>query len=291
MNDHTRFSPEEVSQFKAQGFLVVKSLFHEEEMARLQDIIGELTRSAVASGEYESILELEPGSTNEAPVARRIYNPFQQHEAFANLARDDRMLDRVEQLFGHDLALQHSKLNMKPARVGSAVEWHQDLSYFPHTNDDLLAALVYLDEATRLNGALQVIPGQHRGYLRHEHADGTFAGMITEDVEGGRYAEPVTLEAPAGSVIFMHCLTPHSSAPNRSDTPRRTLIYEYQAADAYPIEFGDHVVQTKTPPVLLRGKPARFARLGGIAPLIPRFPEAVSSLYDLQSKSRQQKTA
>ena len=62
--------------------------------------------------------------------------------------------------------------------------------------------------------------------------------MITETVDDGRFGNPVPLEAPAGSVIFMHCVTPHSSKPNRSENPRRTLIYEYRAADAFPIYFG-----------------------------------------------------
>ena len=59
-------------------------------------------------------------------VPRRIFSPFDQHETFRALGTDARLLDKVESLIGPDFHLQHSKLNMKPARVGSVVEWHQE---------------------------------------------------------------------------------------------------------------------------------------------------------------------
>lgn len=286
MADTTLFTDEDVRRFREDGFVVVEKLFNADDLRRIDAVINEVTDTALASGDYSDVLELEPADTESQPVARRIHNPFHQHQLFADMATDPRILDGVEKLFGPGIALQHSKLNMKPARVGSVVEWHQDLSYFPHTNDDLLAALVYIDDATIENGCLQVIPGQHHGYLKHENPDGTFAGMITDDLDDGRHGTPVPLPAPGGSVIFMHALTPHSSLPNRSPQPRRTLIFEYRAADAFPIEFDNQLTKTNQSSVMLRGERPRFARLGKIAPLIPVFPEAVSSLYDLQMKSR-----
>ena len=83
--------------------------------------------------------------------------------------------------------------------------------------------------------------------------DGRFAGMITEDLESGQFGKPVSLEAPAGSAIFMHCITPHSSHPNRSDKPRRTLIYLRQNHRAGEKMFVDYAGQTViVPPTLFR---------------------------------------
>ena len=67
---------------------------------------------------------------------------------------DDRILNRIKLLIGPNIAFQHSKLNMKPAKVGSIVEWHQDLAYFPHTNTNLVTTLIYLDDAPKENGCL-----------------------------------------------------------------------------------------------------------------------------------------
>jgi len=88
--------------------------------------------------------------------------------------------DKIESLIGPDFGIQHSKLNMKPAKVGSVVEWHQDLAYFPHTNDSLVTTLIYLDDATEQNGCLQVLPRHHTHFFSHAGPDGLFAGMITE---------------------------------------------------------------------------------------------------------------
>jgi ectoine hydroxylase-related dioxygenase (phytanoyl-CoA dioxygenase family) len=274
------------AQYFREGYVVIERLFDAADLARVDDTIREMTDRAIASGGDAKVMEFEPQACDGRRVCRRIYHPFEQHEAFRALAEDARMLDRVESLIGRDINLQHSKLNMKPARVGSVVEWHQDLAYFPHTNDSLVTTLVYLDDATEENGCLQVLPRHHTHYFSHARPDGLFAGMITEAIDDGRFGRPVSLTAPAGSVIFMHCITPHASLPNRSDHPRRTLIYEYRASDSFPIFFAHMNVAAQPKPRQLRGRPATHARLGGPAPLMTPRALMSTSLYELQAVSR-----
>lgn len=276
----------QIADYRREGYLVVERLYDAARLREVDHAIREVTADALAAGDFSQVLELEPELLDGQRVPRRIYQPFEKHEAFRSLATDEQLLDGVESLIGGHFDCQHSKLNMKPARVGSPVEWHQDLTYFPHTNDDLVTCLIYLDDATTHNGCLQVLPRHHSHFFDHTTPDGLFAGMITEDISGGRYGRPVPLEAPAGSVIFMHCLTPHSSLPNRSDRPRRTFIFEYRATDAFPIFFGDTTAAQESHSHLIRGKPARFARFGGPAPFIPNVDKRYSSLYDLQNATK-----
>ncbi len=279
-------SDSQLQHYRAEGYVVVPRLFGADELRRIDACIDELTRAAAGAADPSKILELEPEPVNGKRVARRIYNPFHAHEVFRQLATDDRLLDKIESLIGPDFAIQHSKLNMKPAKVGSVVEWHQDLTYFPHTNDDLVTTLIYLDDATEENGCLQVLPRHHTHVFDHTRSDGTFAGMITEEISDEKHGRPVSLAAPAGSAIFMHCLTPHSSLPNRSSAGRRTLIFEYRAADAFPIFYGEKTAIEAALVRHLRGKPARHARFGGPPPYVPVIPASVTSLYDLQAKSK-----
>ena len=274
-----------VEHYHTEGYVVVDSLFDRESLASVERAIQELTQRALESPqEMSKILELEPAEGD--PVPRRIFSPYDQHEAFRDLANDERLVDAVESLIGPNFNLQHSKLNMKPAKVGSPVEWHQDMAYFPHTNDDLVTTLIYLDDATEENGCLQVLPRRHTHYFNHSGPDGRFAGMITEDLS--EFGTPRSLAAPAGSVIFMHCITPHASLPNRSTRPRRTLIYEYRANDAFPIYYGEmtNIAEAKFRPI--RGVPARFARFGGPRPPIPNVGK-YASLYELQSEAKKQR--
>lgn len=286
----TPLTLEQVRQYQTEGYVVVERLFDARDLARVEEAISELSQKALASPEIMGeILELEPELVEGQPVARRIFNPYDQHESFQALARDSRMMDSITSLIGSNFNLQHSKLNMKPPRVGSAVEWHQDLAYFPHTNDDLVTTLVYLDDATVDNGCLQVLPRHHHHFFEHHGPEGEFLGKISVNLDDGRFGRPVPLEAPAGSVIFMHCITPHSSLPNTSSRARRTLIYEYRAADSFPIYYGEMTATAESRYRPLSGSPATQARLAGPPPLIPKVGR-YSSLYDLQSRSSKGET-
>jgi len=45
---------------------------------------------------------------------------------------------------------------MKAAGVSAAVEWHQDWAFYPHTNADLLAVGIMLDDINDINRQMQV---------------------------------------------------------------------------------------------------------------------------------------
>jgi phytanoyl-CoA hydroxylase len=286
-NEHS-LTDEQIEQYRNEGFVVVDRLFDADMLARVDATIQQMTELALSGGDYSKVLELEPEPVDGRRVPRRVFNPYDQHETFRELAHDPRLLDKIESLIGGHFNLQHSKLNMKPAKVGSPVEWHQDMAYFPHTNDDLVTTLVYLDDATEENGCLQVLPRHHTHYFDHAGPDGRFAGMITEDLS--EFGKPRSLPGPAGSAIFMHCIAPHSSLPNRSNRPRRTLIYEYRANDAFPIYYGEmtQLAESKFRPI--RGKPARFARFGGPRPSIPNVGK-YTSLYELQSQAKARRSS
>jgi ectoine hydroxylase-related dioxygenase (phytanoyl-CoA dioxygenase family) len=268
--------PEDAAaRFRADGYLMLERLFSRADL----DAATAAIAAIVAQGEG---LEYEPEAVDGERRPRRIYDPFHRHDAFRRLATDPRLLDRVAELLGGDIALHHSKLNMKLPRVGSPVEWHQDLAYFPHTNPDLLAALVHLDDADLDNGCLQVRPGHHHVFLDHRRPDGAFAGMITEALDDARHGAALALPAPAGSVVLLHCMLPHASLPNRSERPRRVLIFQFRAADAAALMFDEPMVAQ------LRGKPLTAARFAGPPPPIPRW-EQRGSLFAVQAAAKERR--
>lgn len=76
------------------------------------------------------------------------------------------------------------------------------------------------------------------------------------------------LATSAGSLIFMHPMTPHSSLPNRSDRGWRMLIFEYRDAEKSPIftGSGSNLDATEMLTRHLRGEKVRFTRFGNPAP-------------------------
>jgi hypothetical protein len=94
---------------------------------------------------------------------RRIKAPHKVDPFFGGLVRSAGILQPVKDLLGPSVRFLNSKLNMKSAGYGAAVELHQDWAFYPYTNDDVLAVGVMLDDVTLDNGPMLVLPGSHRG--------------------------------------------------------------------------------------------------------------------------------
>ncbi|MEO7652077.1 MAG: phytanoyl-CoA dioxygenase family protein [Bryobacteraceae bacterium] len=214
-------SDAQVGQYHRDGYVVHPGLVSEDQRATLLAEISRASAGSTLADHDQTRIEMEPNQAPSGTLLRRLYEPCTHYTPFRDLSDSDRLLGCVEQLLGPDLEFHYSKINMKPPAIGSVVEWHQDLTYYPLTNSDSMAILIYLDDADRGNGCLQVIPGRHRAGPMSHTRDGYFQGRISERIDESM---AVALEAPAGSAIFMHSLTPHASVANTSTRPRKTLI-------------------------------------------------------------------
>jgi hypothetical protein len=130
-----------------------------------------------------------------------------------------------------------------------------------------------------------VLPGQHHGSVFDHTLNGAFAGKITDKRWNQGLPAPVKCDGAAGTMIMMHCMTPHASLPNRSGWPRRTLIFEYRAADAYPIYYHEQTHRSELYTRQVRGQRLPVARFTLTSFPIPQLQGDHSSLYDLQSRS------
>ena len=116
------------------------------------------------------------------------------------------------------------------------MEWHQDWAFYPHTNDDILAIGVMLDDMDLENGPLMVVPGSHKGPVWNHHGDdGRFCGLVDPADIAAEIASAVALTGRAGTMSFHHVRALHGSALNTSDRSRNLLLYEVAAADAWPL--------------------------------------------------------
>ena len=96
---------------------------------------------------------------------------------------------------------------MKSGEFGSPVHWHQDWAFYPHTNDDILAVGVAIDDMTRENGCLLAIPESHRGPVLDHNQDGAFVGAVTEHDFAPTDAE--SIEVLSGGISIHHVRTLH----------------------------------------------------------------------------------
>jgi ectoine hydroxylase-related dioxygenase (phytanoyl-CoA dioxygenase family) len=279
-------SDDQVHAYRRDGVIVVPNVLGAGTLASLRSILAELVAGAAEVTEHNEVYDLEPGHTPEAPRVRRIKATHKVHPAFDALVRSEPVLEILRQLIGPGLRLHGSKLNMKSAQYGSPVEWHQDWAFYPHTNDDLLAIGVMLDDTDLSNGAMLVTPGTHRGQVWSHHGDdGRFIGLIDPDLIQGEIARAIPCIGPAGSLSFHHVRALHGSALNTSDRSRNLLLYEVAASDAWPLmgvkdfdEFDSRLMagpSTVTP--RMTETPVRI-------PLPP--PLRQGSIYETQSAAR-----
>jgi phytanoyl-CoA hydroxylase len=226
----------EVEAYKRDGVIVVPDVLDSQILARMRQVVAELVAGAAAITEHTDVYDLEPGHTPANPRVRRIKTPHKVHAVFDEVARSPQVIAILKALLGPRLRLHGSKLNMKSAQYGSPVEWHQDWAFYPHTNDDVLAIGVLLDDTDLSNGPMLVSPGTHTGPVWNHHgADGRFAGLIDPDQIRAEIGRAVPRMGRAGSMSFHHVRALHGSALNSSDRPRNLLLYEVAASDAWPL--------------------------------------------------------
>ena len=178
--------------------------------------------------------------------------PHEVSDAYFNVMADSGMADMVADLIGPDIKLHHTKINSKLPGSATAVKWHQDFPFTPHTNDDLITALLMVDEVTEENGPLEVWADTHKGEIHTLLHDGQFTGAVSDDVTKEALEKRTICTGKAGSVCLMHTRLLHGSAPNNSDAPRTLYICVYSAADAMPISPSP--VPTKDQGMIVRGE-------------------------------------
>ena len=126
-----------------------------------------------------------------------------------------------------------SMVIFKQPGIGGEVRWHQDATFFDTTPISVTTFWFALEDATRTNGCLWVQPGGHRGPLRERFVRSADDIVTMERLDSMPWPDEstaVAVEVSAGSLVVMHGLLPHYSAPNRS--PFSRLAYTLHVTDA-----------------------------------------------------------
>ena len=179
--------------------------------------------------------DVEPGHSADSPALRRIASPEEISDGFLNLLERGPLLDKVADLLGENLRFHHAKLNSKLPGSGTTVKWHQDFTFDPHSNDDCITAMLFLDDITSEIGPARVVPGSHRGPLYSLWHDGMFTGAVDDKLATECESRAVECLGPAGSLCLMHTRALHASSANLTAGPRTLYIATLTAADALPL--------------------------------------------------------
>lgn len=273
---------EQVQFYRQNGYLVVENILSQAQLTALRDEVDALVAQAAEVTENNEVYDLEDTHSSQQPRVRRIKTPHRFLPTVGKLSADPKVVSILTRLIGPGVRFQTSKLNMKLAGFGASVEWHQDWAFYPHTNDDLLAVGVLLDDATDANGPMLVVPGSHTGPIYDHHADGYFCGAIDPAASETDFTQTVAITAPAGSMSFHHVRLLHGSALNRSPHDRRLLLFQYTAVDAWPLVRPVQDIDAYDQ-LIVAGKATLAPRLASVPVRLPLPPAPYEgSIYENQ---------
>lgn len=233
-----QLSSEQIEAYQRDGYLILPELFTSAEVAllrvesdRLEGVRAEAVRRE-HNGRLRSVLRVH---ASDGPTAS---------PGFRALSLAPRLVQPARELTGSaELYIWHTKLNLKPAFEGGIYAWHQDYGTWQRDGAPaprMVTAMVMLDDAAEISGALYFIPGSHRlGHIRHVH-DAALQAINPDSLprerlaEALRQREPVAVTGKAGTVALFHADLMHGSGHNMSAGDRRQIYVAYNPVDNHP---------------------------------------------------------
>lgn len=232
--DKNETSP--IDKFKQDGYVLVKGFYNIEECKNAAEWLKSQDLKKLA----KSWTEQEPG------VDLAVYSVIHEGETpISKIAKNKKMLDFASMLMGDETYIWSSKVNMKAAWCGTAEYYHQDLVYWKdrgYPKDEMLSAMIFLEDHNINNAALHVLPGTHKkGFIDHEpfiNINGLAKYMIPPKKLDAFYKEYglEVINAKVGDVLFFHTSLIHGSSHNISPYSRMIILSQLNTIGNEPKE-------------------------------------------------------
>lgn len=223
-------SPEQITQYHEEGFILVPKFFDLDEIEPLQRGLAD---NPNLGGAWTIRSNHKDINTFQVALWTELDNTL-----LGVIPRMARMVDGSQTLLGEECYHWHSKIIKKQPGQG-ILKWHQDYDnwyqdgcLFPH----LVNCMVAITPNTPENGCLKV--------LKKSHLMGRINHIILEKMQNGielsrlkailERFEVVYCEMEPGDALFFHANTIHSSEPNNSNSPRILMYSTYNAASNEP---------------------------------------------------------
>ena len=280
-----------VERFQNDGFIVLENALTDSQLSALNSELSmwiEESRSndkpfgKIMDGRPRFDLQLDAHSF-EQPALRRITSPAEISKACLDVVKDNKALDLVSEIFGPNIKHWTNKINLKLPSSGTEVKFHQDFPFEPHSNEDIMTVLFFLDDVTLENGPLEVVAGSHNGPLYSLWHDGIFTGAVSTEIEAENKKNAISCVGKAGSACLMHSKLMHGSKSNKTKSARSLFIVSYTAEDA--VKLTENPLPSELDGMIVRGEKTGTVRCTSYSVELPEYPQEVS-FFDQQSKMK-----
>lgn len=216
-------SPEQLSEFQEDGFLLLRALVDHSQCSLILDAAREEIKKMAGPIETE-------GEYNETDnrTLRRLRQVYDRRSEFSEWMRDVSVRPILRQILGETPVLtlaHHNSIMTKMPSDSSETCWHQDNRYWDFENENLVSVWLALDEESRENGVLSFIPGSHRLDLSADQFDKKSCFLHGPAQNEALIAKSVQFDLHPGDVVLFHCKTLHHADANRTDKPKISFVY------------------------------------------------------------------
>lgn len=226
LREHAALSRDEIARYRERGQLTPQWRLPTLKLSRMQDALERLLAARA---------EQRPDFISLPHVPWNGPGGFELAREFFDFVTDPDLLDLVAALIGPDIVLWASSVFCKPAGDGLEVPWHQDGQYWPIRPRATVTVWIALDDVSRANGCMCVIPGSHRlGEFSHvlsEREDLVLNNVLDDPRLDLTQACDVELEA--GQLSLHDANLVHGSPPNRSTRRRAGFAIRYMPSTSH----------------------------------------------------------
>lgn len=222
--------------FDKNGYLLIKNFFKKDECLNASEWLKCQNQENLA----KSWTEKEPG------VSLAVYSVVHDSNSpISNLCSNNQLLDFASYLIDDKVYIWSSKVNLKAAWCGTAEYYHQDLVYWKdrgYPKDEMLSAMIFLEDHNINNAALHVLPGTHKqGFIEHDpfiNINGLSKFMIPPSKLDELYKiyGIEVINAKIGDVLFFHTSLIHGSSHNISPNSRMIILSQLNTVGNEPKE-------------------------------------------------------
>ncbi|MCO5604000.1 hypothetical protein L7F22_058157 [Adiantum nelumboides] len=149
---------------------------------------------------------------------------------FKRFSESSQILDVFISLNLKKPVLIQSMYIFKQPGIGGEVVPHQDSTFLYSDPPSLVGLWLALEDATKENGCLWVLPKSHKDGLKRRYVQDTNGGKFIGDPPEYDYSKFVPLEVKAGCLVLLHGSLVHQSFENTS--PKSRHAYSIHAFDS-----------------------------------------------------------
>lgn len=272
-------SPEEISSYRENGFVVLEDLLDLDEVARWQAVIdGALaarsSRLPLADEQYDEFFHHVDPYYDQ--VFTQKINLWMTDADAKRMVLDERLGRMAADLAGVDGVRIWLDQALVKEPYANPTAFHIDVPFWSFHSDQALTFWIALSDATLQNGCLCYIPGSHN-VKRYDNAEvGRDIGGLFKLYPQWSDIDPVPCPVRAGSAVVHNGLTAHGAGANL--TPRRRFAMTIAYMPDGSTYNGQQDILTKDLADRLsvgdplddeRQNPLVFSRSGATAPTRP----------------------